>query len=57
MVESKVIRVKCPKCKNPQIIFGKASTKTKCLKCETTLALPAGGKAKIRSRVEEVLQE
>lgn len=53
--KGKFIRVKCPKCKASQTIFGKASTKVKCLECNTTLALPSGGKAKIRSRVEEVL--
>ncbi len=54
-MESKFIKVKCPKCKNSQVIFGKASTKVKCLKCDATLAEPSGGKAKIKSRVEEVL--
>lgn len=56
MSKSKFIRVKCPKCKTSHTIFGKASTRVKCLKCpNTTLALPAGGKAKMRARVEEVL--
>ena len=53
--KGKFIRVKCSKCKVDQTIFGKASTKVRCLECNTILALPAGGKAKIRSRVEEVL--
>jgi|TARA_B100001971_G_scaffold212257_1_gene241940 small subunit ribosomal protein S27e len=53
--KGKFIKVKCSKCKSKQIIFGKASTKVKCLECNTTLALPSGGKAKIRSQVEEVL--
>jgi small subunit ribosomal protein S27e len=53
--KGKFIRVKCSKCKADQTIFGKASTKVRCLECNTVLALPAGGKAKIRSRVEEVL--
>ncbi|MGC9309807.1 MAG: 30S ribosomal protein S27e [Candidatus Nanoarchaeia archaeon] len=53
--DTRFIRVKCSKCKNSQIIFGKASTKVKCLKCDKVLALPAGGKAKIRAIVEEVL--
>jgi len=54
--KSKFVRVKCPKCKTSHTIFGKASTRVKCLKCpNTTLALPAGGKAKMRARVEEVL--
>ncbi|MFA5061043.1 MAG: 30S ribosomal protein S27e [Candidatus Pacearchaeota archaeon] len=53
--KGKFVRVKCSKCKSPQIIFGKASTKVRCLGCNAILALPSGGKAKIRSRVEEVL--
>ncbi len=53
--ETRFIRVKCSKCKASQIIFGKASTKVKCLECDGILALPASGKAKIRARVEEIL--
>lgn len=53
--KGKFIRVKCSKCKGTQTIFGKASTKVRCLECNTVLALPSSGKAKIRSRVEEVL--
>jgi len=51
----KFVKVKCSKCKNSQVIFGKASTKVKCTECNTTLAVPSGGKAKMRARVEEVL--
>ena len=53
--ESKFVRVKCSKCKASQIIFGKASSKVKCLSCNATVAEPAGGKVKVRARVEEVL--
>jgi ribosomal protein S27E len=53
--KGKFIKVKCSKCKALQTIFGKASTKVRCLKCNTILALPSSGKAKIRSRIEEVL--
>lgn len=53
--ESKFVRVKCSKCKNSQIIFGKASSKVYCTECEGLLALHSGGNAKIRARVEEVL--
>jgi small subunit ribosomal protein S27e len=52
---SKFLRVKCSKCKATQIIFGKASSKVKCIACNGTLSDPAGGKAKIRARIEEVL--
>jgi small subunit ribosomal protein S27e len=53
--KGKFIKVKCSKCKESQIIFGKASTKVRCLNCKTVLALPSSGKAKIRAKVEEVL--
>jgi len=53
---AKFIRVKCSKCKNSQVIFGRASTKIKCLECGGIIAIPSGGNAKIRARIEEVLQ-
>ena len=52
---SKFVKVKCSKCKESQVIYGNASTRVRCLKCDSILAEPSGGKAKIRSRVEEVL--
>jgi ribosomal protein S27E len=51
----KFIRIKCSKCKNSQVIFGRASTKVRCTECNGIVALPSGGNAKIRARVEEVL--
>ena len=56
-VKSRFVRVKCPDCKNEQIIFGKASTPVKCLVCEKIIAEPSGGKAKIKAKVEEVLTD
>ncbi len=54
--ESRFVKVRCPKCKNEQIIFGKASTVVKCLVCGRVLAQPTGGKARIKARVLEVLE-
>ena len=53
---SKFIKVRCPKCKNEQIIFGKSACDVKCLVCGRSLASPTGGKAKIKARVLEVLE-
>ena len=53
---SRFVKVRCPKCKNEQIIFGKASTEVKCLVCGNTLAVPKGGKAKIKAQILEVLE-
>ena len=53
---SKFVKIRCPKCKNEQITFGRASTTVKCLVCEKILAEPSGGKTRIKSRVLEVLE-
>jgi small subunit ribosomal protein S27e len=53
--KGKFIKIQCSKCKNSQVIFGKASTKVRCLECNSVVALPSSGKAKIRARVEETL--
>ena len=53
---SKFIKIRCAKCKNEQIIFGKASSKVKCLVCSKTLSEPTGGKGKIKARILEVLE-
>ncbi|MEM4282617.1 MAG: 30S ribosomal protein S27e [Candidatus Woesearchaeota archaeon] len=53
---TKFVKVRCPKCKNEQIIFGKASTTVNCLVCGKFFAEPTGGKAKIKARILEVLE-
>ena len=53
---SKFIKVRCSKCKNEQIIFGKPASKVSCLVCDTVLAEPTSGKGKIRSQILEVLE-
>ena len=53
---SKFIKIRCPKCKNEQIIFGKTATKVSCLVCGKVLAEPTGGKSRIKARVLELLE-
>lgn len=53
--KSKFIKVKCQKCKNEQIIFGKAASKIKCLVCGSSLAEPSGGKTNLKTKILEVL--
>ena len=52
---TKFIKVKCSKCKNEQIVFGKISTTVNCLVCGEVLAESTGGKSIIKARVLEVL--
>jgi len=53
---SKFIKIRCPKCKNEQIMFGKASTTVNCLVCSKVLAEPTGGKSRVKARILEVLE-
>ncbi|MBN1386251.1 30S ribosomal protein S27e [Candidatus Woesearchaeota archaeon] len=53
---SKFIKVRCPKCKNEQIIFGKSATNIACLVCGKILAESGGGKARVKARILEVLE-
>ena len=54
--KSKFIKIRCPKCKNEQIMFGKTATHVKCLVCDKQLAESTGGKARVRARILEVLE-
>lgn len=53
---SKFIKIRCPKCKNEQITFGKASNNVSCLVCGRTLAEATGGKTKFKARILEILE-
>jgi len=55
MPKSRFLKVKCPKCKNEQIIFNKAATEVKCLVCGNILAKPTGGKSIIKAKILKVL--
>ncbi len=53
---SKFVKVRCSKCKNEQVVFGKASTDVYCLVCGKHLIEPTGGKSKVLDRILEVLE-
>jgi small subunit ribosomal protein S27e len=53
--KSKFLKLICSKCKNEQVVFNKAATDVKCLVCGAELAESFGGKAKIKSKVVQVL--
>ena len=53
---SKFVKIRCPKCKNEQITFGKTATVVNCLVCGRTLAEPSGGKSRVKARILEVLE-
>ena len=53
--KSKFLKVVCPNCGNEQIIFSHAKSVVKCLVCDTVLAEPTGGAAKIKANVIRVM--
>jgi small subunit ribosomal protein S27e len=55
-LNSKFIKVRCPKCKNEQVVFGKAARIVNCLVCGRVIAEPTGGKIKVKARILEVLE-
>lgn len=55
MPKSKFIKILCKKCKNEQVIYNKASTVVKCLKCGEELVNPTGGEAHIKGKVIQTL--
>jgi small subunit ribosomal protein S27e len=54
--KSGFIKVKCHKCGNEQVIFGRAATQIKCLGkgCDETIAVPRGGKAAVNAEIIEL---
>jgi len=54
--DSRFIRVRCIKCKNEQVVFGKPATEVKCLVCEKLLVESTGGKGIVKAIILEVLE-
>jgi len=53
---SRFIKVRCKDCENEQVLFDAASTEVLCHICGSKLAVPAGGKAKIKGEILEVIE-
>lgn len=53
--KSRFLRVKCLNCGNQQIIFGCSATDVDCLVCGKILLQSTGGKARILTKILEVL--
>lgn len=53
--KSRFLRVKCLNCGNQQIIFGCSAIDVECLVCGKTLLQSTGGKARILTKILEVL--
>jgi small subunit ribosomal protein S27e len=54
--ESRFIKVRCKDCENEQVLFDKATTPVSCHICGSKLAIPQGGKAKIKGEVLEQIE-
>lgn len=54
--KSRFIKVRCKDCENEQVLFDKATTPVSCHICGSKLAIPQGGKAKIKGEVLEQIE-
>jgi len=54
--DSKFIKVRCKDCENEQVLFNRASTEVSCHICGSKLAIPTGGKSKIKAEVLEEIE-
>ena len=48
--------MQCTDCENEQVIFDKAATPVMCHVCGANLAMPTGGKAKLKAKVLETME-
>jgi len=55
MNETKFLKIICPRCRNRQIVYGKATTKIKCKKCNKLLVRTTGGKTKIKAKISKII--
>ena len=54
--KSRFIKVRCKDCENEQVLFDKATTPVSCHICGSKLAIPKGGKAKIKGELLEEIE-
>jgi len=53
---SRFIKVRCNDCENEQVLFDKATIPVSCHICGGKLAIPSGGKAKIKGKILEIIE-
>ena len=54
--KSRFIKVRCNDCENEQVLFDKATIPVSCHICGSKLAIPCGGKAKIKGKILEIIE-
>lgn len=52
---SRFLKIVCLNCGSTQIVFGCASMEVKCNTCQKTIIQPTGGKARILTKISDVL--
>ena len=53
--KSRFLRIKCLNCGAEQVIFGCATIEVKCYVCDKQLVQSTGGKARVLTKIKEVL--
>jgi len=53
---AKFLRIVCPRCKSPKIIYGKSTIKIKCQKCNYLLIRTTGGKTRVKAPIRQIIE-
>ncbi len=53
--KSRFLKIKCLNCGAEQVVFGCATIEVKCYVCDKQLIQSTGGKARILTKIKEVL--
>jgi small subunit ribosomal protein S27e len=56
MPTTEFLKIICPRCKNTQTVYSKATSRIKCLGCNKLLLEPTGGKTKIRAGIKKIIK-
>ena len=56
MPTTEFLRIICPRCKNTQIVYSKATLRIKCSGCNKLLLEPTGGRTKIKVGIKEIIK-
>jgi ribosomal protein S27E len=52
----KFLKISCPRCGSKTLIYGKATTRIKCKKCNKLLVKLTGGKTKICAPIRSIIK-
>jgi ribosomal protein S27E len=53
-IQSRFLKIVCPRCKKVQTVYGKSTMSVKCKNCNYLLTQPTGGKTRIKAIIRKI---